>query len=102
MNMVELEESRHLTDFVNSVEEELAQTDLARLVDTTLALLGKRCREILRHFMNGFNMQEIAGKMGFSNEQVARNEKLKCQDRYEAYLRAHPDVLQHIQNQRNG
>jgi len=52
--------------------------------------------------MNGFNMQEIAGKMGFSNEQVARNEKLKCQDRYEAYLRAHPDVLQHIQNQRNG
>ena len=102
MQLIELE-SKHLSDFVDSVEMELAQGDLARLLDDTLALLGDRCRNILRYFMNGFSMKEIAEKMDFAGgEQVARNEKRKCQERYETYLHEHPAILQHIQNQRNG
>jgi len=102
MEIIELE-SKHVSDFVESVEMDIAQTDLARLLDETLALLGERCKSILRHFMNGFSMKEIAEKMDFSGgEQVARNEKRKCIERYENYLHEHPDILQHIQNQRNG
>lgn len=100
--LVELED-RHLADFVESVEAEIAQTDLARLLDESLARLGERCKAILLYFMQGFAMKEIAEKMGFGGgEQVARNEKKKCQERYETYLREHPGILQLIQQQRNG
>jgi len=101
-SVVDLED-RHLSGFVESVEADIAQTELARLLDESLTRLGDRCKTILRNFMNGFSMKEIAEKMGFDGgEQVARNEKRKCQERYETYLREHPGILQRIQQQRNG
>lgn len=102
MSVVDLED-RHLSGFVESVESEIAQTELAKLLDESMTRLGDRCKTILLHFMNGFSMKEIAEKMGFDGgEQVARNEKRKCQERYENYLREHPSILQRIQQQRNG
>jgi len=96
-------ESGHLEGFVDSVEAEIAKADLARVLDETMARLGERCKKILLLFMNGFSMREIAKKMKFSGgEQVAKNEKRKCQERYENFLREHPSVLKHIQDLRNG
>lgn len=101
-SLVELED-RHLAGFVESVESAIAQNDLARLLDETLTQIGDRCKTILLHFMNGVSMKEIADKMGFSGgEQVAKNEKKKCQTKYEQFLRANPRILQHIQQLRNG
>lgn len=102
MDLVELENG-HLADFAESVEIEIARDDLARLLDETMARLGERCHAILRFFMDGFVMKEIAGKMGFAGgEQVAKNEKRKCQERYETYLSEHPEIKKHIQYLRNG
>ncbi len=102
MDPVELDDG-HLADFVESVESEIAQRDLAKILDDTLAQLGERCKSILRHFMDGISMKEIAQKMDFGGgEQVAKNEKRKCQERYESYLKQHPAILQRIQQQRNG
>ncbi len=96
-------EDHHLADFAASVEAEIAQTELARLLDESLTRLGERCKVILLHFMNGFSMKEIAQKLGFSGgEQVAKNEKMKCQTKYEAFLREHPHIMQQIQHLRNG
>lgn len=102
MIQVELKDS-HMDDFVESVEAEIAQSDLAKILDESLTRIGERCKSILRYFMNGFSMREIAEKMGFAGgEQVAKNEKGKCQERYESYLQEHPGILQRIQQQRNG
>lgn len=102
LGLVELED-HHLTKFVENIEAEIAQTELAKLLDESLSRLGERCKSILRFFMQSFSMKEIAEKMGFDGgEQVARNEKRKCQERYETYLREHPGILQRIQQQRNG
>ena len=102
MDLVEMENG-HLADFAESVEADIAQGDLARLLDETMARLGERCHAILRYFMDGFAMKEIAEKMGFTGgEQVAKNEKRKCQERYETYLSEHPDIKKHIQQLRNG
>lgn len=96
-------EDHHLSGFVESVEAAIAQSDLAKLLDDTLTQLGDRCKAILRYFMNGFNMKEIADMMGFAGgEQVAKNEKKKCQTRYETYLRENPRIVAHIQQLRNG
>lgn len=102
IDLVELED-RHVADFVESVEVDIAQGDLARVLDETLARLGERCHAILRFFMEGYSMREIAEKMGFAGgEQVAKNEKGKCQGRYETFLNEHPTIKKHIQNLRHG
>jgi len=102
MDLVELE-NRHLADFAESVEANIAQGDLSRLLDETMARLGERCHTILRYFIEGFAMKEIAEKMGFAGgEQVAKNEKRKCQERYETYLKEHPEIREYIQHLRNG
>ena len=95
-------EDRHLAGFVDSVEASIAQRDLAAILDESLSAIGDRCKAILRLFMNGFSMKEIAAQMGFNGEQVAKNEKSKCQGKYENYLREHPGILEHIQLLRNG
>lgn len=98
-------ESKHLEDFVESVvESEIAQADLAELLDESMSQLGERCKKILLSFFNeGYSMKKIAEIMGFSGgEQVAKNEKRKCQERYENFLREHPVILKHIQDLRNG
>ncbi len=102
MSQVELQDS-HIANFAESVETEIAQSDLAKILDESLTRLGARCKSILLYFMQSFSMKEIAEKMGFDGgEQVAKNEKRKCQERYECYLQEHPGILQRIQQQRNG
>jgi len=94
--MVELDD-RHVADFAESVEADIAQSELAQALDATMAHLGERCRTILRLFMEGYLMREIAEKMGFSGgEQVAKNEKRKCQERYEKFLSEHPTIVDHL------
>jgi RNA polymerase sigma factor (sigma-70 family) len=102
MDLVELE-NRHIADFVESVEADIARNELTRVLDETLARLGERCHAILRFFMEGYSMREIAEKMDFAGgEQVAKNEKGKCQGRYETFLNEHPAIKEHIQNLRYG
>lgn len=97
-------ESNRMEDFVEGVESGIAQADLAELLDESLTHLGERCKKILLSFFNeGYSMKKIAEIMRFSGgEQVAKNEKRKCQERYENFLREHPAILKHIQDLRNG
>ena len=77
--------------------------ELEALIDSTLSRIGERCKTILLMFMNRYSMQAIAEKMGFpGGEQVAKNEKRKCQVKYETFLREQPLILKHIQLLRNG
>jgi len=102
LDLVEFE-NHHLAEFAESVEADIIQGELARVLDETLARLGERCHAILRQFMESFSMREIAEKMGFAGgEQVAKNEKRKCQERLETYLDEHPAIKAHIQNLRYG
>lgn len=95
-------EEASLVKFADEVESEIAQADLAELLDESMSQLGERCKKILLLFMNGHSMKEIAKEMEFSGgEQVAKNEKRKCQERYENFLRKHPAILKHIQDLRN-
>lgn len=102
MNLEEFQD-HHLTEFAESVESDIARDELARVLDETLARLGERCHTILRLFMESFSMREIAEKMGFTGgEQVAKNEKRKCQERYETFLNEHPAIKEYMQNLLHG
>jgi DNA-directed RNA polymerase specialized sigma24 family protein len=102
MDLAEFQD-HHLSEFAESVESDIARGDLARVLDETLARLGERCHTILRLFMESFSMREIAEKMDFAGgEQVAKNEKRKCQERYETFLNENPAIKAYIQNLRHG
>ncbi|BAV07280.1 RNA polymerase sigma factor, sigma-70 family [Filimonas lacunae] len=55
------------------------QENKARLAAKALEALKDRCRELLLLFYSGrFTLRDIAGKMGYSSENTAKNQKYKC------------------------
>ena len=53
-----------------------------KVVEKVLIDLGKRCLEILKLFYyHSLKMKDIAAKMGFKSEKVAKNQKYKCIER---------------------
>lgn len=96
----EIEEHK-LTNFVESVEANIVKRELTDLIDQTLSEIGERCKKILVLFMNNYSMNEISQELKFLNEQVAKNEKGKCQHKYEHYLKNNPNLLQQIITLRN-
>lgn len=50
-----------------------------RLVEQTLEKLGKQCQELLQLFYGlGWNMVDIAQKIGLRNDKVAKVQKYRC------------------------
>lgn len=50
-----------------------------RSIETAIEQLGKQCRELLQLFYGmGWNMTDIAGKLGFRNDKVAKTQKYRC------------------------
>ncbi len=91
--------SEKLSDFASEVEKKIIKGELARLLDETVARIGPRCQSILRLLIQGFSMREIAEEMGFAGgEQVAKNEKKKCMERYEKYLDENPAIKEQLKN----
>ena len=55
--------------------------------------IGKKCQELLQFFyFNNLSMKEIAIKLGFSSEKVAKNQKYRCIEKAKEYLKANPIV----------
>ena len=55
--------------------------------------IGKKCQELLQFFyFNNLSMKEIAIKLGFSSEKVAKNQKYRCIEKAKDYLKANPFV----------
>lgn len=59
--------------------EEIENDERQILAQSAFKLLGDKCKEILIMFYYADkSMQEIASKLGFSNEKVAKNQKYRC------------------------
>ena len=61
------------------LETLVEQENEAKLAESILLEMGDRCRELLLLFYNaGLSLKDIATKMGYSSENVAKNQKYKC------------------------
>lgn len=50
-----------------------------RIVESTLTQLGKQCQQLLQLFYGlGWNMTDIAQKLGMRNDKVAKAQKYRC------------------------
>ena len=62
-------------DFTEHVKEEAEY----KQAENAFNLLGDKCKELLRFFyFNKMSMKEIADKLKFSSEKVAKNQKYRC------------------------
>ena len=64
-----------------------------RLVEQAVSKLGEQCREILNLFYNlGWNMIDIAQKVGLRNEKVVKVQKYRCLQKAKDYVRELPEL----------
>ncbi len=76
MNLVSAEKVDFITDEDLNLEDRELKNERAQ---SALAELGKRCLQLLQLFYGeNKSMKEIAVKMGFGGEKIAKNQKYKC------------------------
>lgn len=70
------------------VETIVEKERMFKKAEQIVASLGERCQELLMYFYHqAMSMKEIAAKMKFSSEKVAKNQKYKCLERAKNTLR---------------
>lgn len=69
-----------LENDVQQLDDEWFQKEMKiRTVETAIQQLGKQCRELLELFYGlGWNMVDIAKKIGLRNDKVAKAQKYRC------------------------
>lgn len=77
-------EQKHGAGTLEIDPEEVAETWMEKelqykQLESALTKIGKQCRELLHLFYGlGWNMAEIAVKLGFRNDKVAKAQKYRC------------------------
>lgn len=62
-------------------------------VEKAVQQLGEQCREILHLFYNlGWNLMDIAQKIGLRNEKVAKVQKYRCIQKAKEFIQEIPEV----------
>jgi RNA polymerase sigma factor (sigma-70 family) len=96
------------TDVAQLEDDWFGKEQRIRTVENTLAKLGPQCQELLQLFYGlGWNMTDIAQKIGLRNDKVAKVQKYRCLQKAKDLVRqdgnADPDSfrgnveLQHLQ-----
>lgn len=78
----EISENQHsIQDNFNALSN-LINAERENYILQVFAQLGERCKELLiLSFYNNYSTKEIAEKMGFGTEEVAKTKKYKCKQR---------------------
>ena len=67
---------------LNELEEIVTKENKLKQVEKVLETISEKCREVLQLFyFKGYKMKEIAKKMGYTSERVARTYKYKCMEK---------------------
>lgn len=82
------------TRTMESPEALMVKQEEIQLIGKVLGRLGDRCRAVLELWRMGFSMQEIAVRVGYKGEHVARKKKSQCFRRLLDLLEAEPELLQ--------
>lgn len=58
--------------------QSLMSCERAKTLHNILSSIGKNCREVLMFWANGYHMDEIAQRLGYQSEGMARKKKSIC------------------------
>ena len=63
------------------------------ILDKILASAGERCRQLMKLRSFDYSMAEIAGIMGYRNQDVAKNAASDCRKKINEFLAGNPSLL---------
>jgi len=86
LNTVELEERDE--EFTSSIEEAIIGEERIGLLKRALTQLDEKCREVMTMWASQIKMREIAIRMSYASEQVARKKKHQCLNKLKVLLKA--------------
>lgn len=83
-----------LEEVIDFESDEHLQKELRIVkVEHAIEKIGEKCRQLLQLFYGaGMNMSEIAGKLGFRNDKVAKAQKYRCLNDLKDAVRAENSV----------
>jgi RNA polymerase sigma factor (sigma-70 family) len=85
----------------NDIIENLNRREIKEQFLSLMGHLGESCRRVLTLFYyENQSFEEIIQKMGYENEQVARNKKYKCMKELSDLIRDNPILLARLKNNR--
>lgn len=88
----------HQTADDQPVAEEIFLTkERYSLLHAVLDKLRSNCRAVLMHWANGFSMTEIAEKLGYQSEGMARKKKSQCLAELNDFLFQNPHIKLQLQ-----
>lgn len=92
--MVGEEPSEFVQDSVNLMEQIITEEKVTA-VNQLLGKLGENCERLLRYSVyEDLSMREIAKKMGYSSEEVAKTYNYRCKQKLLQLVQVRPDLMQ--------
>ena len=86
-----------ITDNSPSIETLYLTEERYKLLDALLIKLKGNCKLVLMHWANGFSMTEIAQKLGYQSEGMARKKKSHCLSELNDFLFQNPSIKMQLQ-----
>ena len=72
-------------------------SELMKLIWQTLELIDQKCKEVLiDYYYHRLSMKEITQKMGFKNEQIAKNKRYRCKERLDRIIADRPALKEQL------
>lgn len=96
---------RHQSAPLEYADNEASDSDQAKLImigerskvlKAVLGQMRKNCKDVLLHWSAGFSMVEIASKLGYKSDGVARKKKSECMKELYAYLGNNPHIVDRL------
>ena len=76
----------------NTPETLILELEKVEFLHSMLGTLGKNCKEVLMYWANGYSMKEIAKKMNYKSEGMARKKKHNCFKSLLAIVNENPSI----------
>ncbi|MEP7196235.1 MAG: sigma-70 family RNA polymerase sigma factor [Saprospiraceae bacterium] len=87
-----------MPDIQASTEQIFLNSERRDLLNDLLMKLRGNCQEVLMHWANGYNMEEIAQKLNYQSEGMARKKKSQCLKELLEYIACHPHIKKLLWN----
>ncbi|MFZ4477812.1 MAG: RNA polymerase sigma factor [Saprospiraceae bacterium] len=75
---------------------EMDRNERIALINKALAGIGSKCQELLQLQGVGFSMAEIAEKLNYKNQNVAKMAAQDCRNKFRKYLTERPELVAEI------
>jgi len=76
--------------------ELLIKGDRAEILNKVLSQMKVKCKEVLMYWAGSYKMKEIASRLGYKSEGVARKKKSECMKELLVYLADKPYIKQQL------